>query len=527
MARMACACVPLFPLAARLRAEPELRSEAVAIVEGNGPTARLLTLSRVARRYGLRPGMTLAQARSILSGLIARPRDAACERSALEALAEAAERLSPRFELDPRGLAYLDLEGCLERFAQHDRPEQELALVLEREIDRAGLPARVGIASSRLAARLAAQGARSGSPQIVPCGQEGTFLAPLSLARLDPTFDIAQTLHAWGVRTLGDLARLPVEEVTARLGEEGRKLAWLARGRDPSPLVPSEPPRLPSEGMSLEWPLASLEPFLFLARAALDRLIGRLEAEALGCVRLELELELEPAGRDRRTLDLPAPMRDRKTLLELVRWNLEARPPGAPVSGFTFFAHPDRPRAAQLGLFAPPELSPDRLATTLARLFALLGPDRVGSPRPTGAHRPGAFELLPFAPPPVQGSPEEGSLPPRRAGLLAVRCLRPPVPIEVHLDPRGRPARLEATSTPTAEPSARSSSRGRISPPPSHPPLEGRVRVASGPWWLEELWWHETPMAREYWDIELDSGLIARTYREHKNGLWFADGLYD
>ena len=138
----------------------------------------------------------------------------------------------------------------------------------------------------------------------------------------------------------------------------------------------TEPPPDFHEGSELEWPLATLEPFLFLARAALDRLCRRLEAAGLGCARLETALRLEPSGHDERAIDLPAPTRDAKTLLQVLRLSLEERAPGAAVSGFVFAARPDRPRAAQLALFGPPALSPDRLATTLARLFALLGAAR-------------------------------------------------------------------------------------------------------------------------------------------------------
>ena len=201
-----------------------------------------------------------------------------------------------------------------------------------------------------------------------------------------------------------------------------------ARGIDPRPLEPYLPPPSFSEGMELEWPLASLEPFLFVAHAALTRLVGRLEAQALACTRLETVLTLDPDGHDTRAIQLPAPTRDVKTLLTLLRLDLEARPPGAAVAGFTFSAHPDQPRRAQLSLFGPAALSPDRLATTIARLAALLGADRVGSPRALDGHRPERFTETGYAAPP----PPPMRLPPRAGrGLLSVRVLRPPVPLEV------------------------------------------------------------------------------------------------
>src|SRR5262249_29854279 len=107
----------------------------------------------------------------------------------------------------------------------------------------------------------------------------------------------------------------------------------------------------------------------------------RLVSQALACSRPEMALELHSARPGTRAIALRAPTRDATTLLALVRLELEARPPGACVVGFGFTAHPDKPRSVELSLFGPAALSPDRLATTIARLASILGADRVGSPR--------------------------------------------------------------------------------------------------------------------------------------------------
>jgi len=508
VSRIACLSVPLFPLAARLRAEPELGREAAAVVEGEGPAARILAATRAARRAGVRAGTSLAQARALLPDLAARGRDAECERAAAEALLEVAERFSPRVEEGMPGLVFLDADGLARRFPGSE-PEREMGRALGAEARRAGLPARVGIAASKLAAEVAAQGARDGEPEIVAAGGEAAFLAPLPLVRLAPEVGLAETLRRWGLGSIGELAKLPAPEVTSRLGEAGRALHAMARGLDPRPLAPRQPSRELREGMELEWPLASLEPFLFLAHAALDRLCRRLESEGLGCASLGVVLTLEPEGHDERALHLPAPSRDARTLLRLVQLDLEARPPGAAVAGFAFVAQPDRPRPVQGSLFGPPALSPDRLATTLARLFALLGPDRAGAPGLVDGHRPERFTLLPYSPPPP---PKLSPAPHRPRGLLAVRTLRPAVEIEVEVDVDGRPRRLRTL------PGAESSKR---------PTPGGEVAVCAGPWRMEEGWWSEAPLERQYWDVEVAAGGLWRLFREVASGRWFADGAYD
>ena len=84
--------------------------------------------------------------------------------------------------------------------------------------------------------------------------------------------------------------------------------------------------------MDLEWPLTSLEPFLFVVRAALERLCDRMARRGLACLRLETSLHLDPDGTHERSVELPTPTRDVKTLLALIKLDLEAHPPGAPTT---------------------------------------------------------------------------------------------------------------------------------------------------------------------------------------------------
>ncbi|MEO6325576.1 MAG: hypothetical protein ABIQ65_13210, partial [Thermoanaerobaculia bacterium] len=152
--RFACAAVPLFPLAARLRSEPDLRAESVAIFEGNGTSAHVIAATRSARQAGIQPGMTLPQARALVPKLIARGRDRQSEQAAQDALLDVAETFSPRIEETDQGVVTLDVDGLERRFAGEFR-ERDLGQALSAAVGRTGLPARVGIACSKLAARVA------------------------------------------------------------------------------------------------------------------------------------------------------------------------------------------------------------------------------------------------------------------------------------------------------------------------------------------------------------------------------------
>ena len=99
----------------------------------------------------------------------------------------------------------------------------------------------------------------------------------------------------------------------------------------------------------------------------------------------------------------------------------------------------------------------------------------------------------------------------RSRGLLAVRVLRPPLEVEVLLIDE-RPARLRTLP--------REGTDRRIR-------LDDGVRVASGPWMLEERWWSDRPVDRSYWDVEMSAGGIFRLFQDNRTRDWYVDGVYD
>ncbi|MFL6246233.1 MAG: hypothetical protein ACJ74H_09430, partial [Thermoanaerobaculia bacterium] len=176
----------------------------------------------------------------------------------------------------------------------------------------------------------------------------------------------------------------------------------------------------------------------------------------------------------------------------------------APVIGFSLVAHPDRPRRAQLSLFGPTALSPEKLATTIARLVSLLGENRVGMAMPVDGHLPERYDLAEYAPPPP---PQTRLKPQQSRGLLAVRVFRPPVAVEVI--------------------TRQSEGETKIASINGEGDLCGPVRMSSGPWRVEDGWWQDAPAAREYWDVELERGGIYRVYQAAPSTDWFVDARYD
>jgi protein ImuB len=495
MGRVACLRVPGFPLAALLRAEPELRGRVLAVTERADPAAPLLAVSTEARGVGVRSGLTAAQARAIAAGLEIRVVSRERRADAAEALADVAASFSPRIEVGGEGLVHLDADG-LETLCGEER---HLATLLAARAKRVGLEVDVGIGSSRAVALLAA---RSGLG-VVPAGRERELLAPLPLSLLEPGEALAARLERWGLRTLGELVRLPGDAVASRLGAAGLRLVRLARGEDERPIAPAPRPLAFEETVDCEWPIDTFEPLSFLLRAALERLVARIATRGFRAGDLELSLRLANRGRDARRITVAAPTDEAKILLALVRTSFETHPPAAAVESFRVAAVAERLRPIALDLFRPAGPLPEELATTLARLAAIAGADRLGRAVALDSHRAEAFALETLAlaePAPVEAAP---------VGVLALRAFRPPVALEVVCD-RGRPGfvRSERGETATCG-------------------IQGRVVAAAGPWRTTGEWWGNAALARDDYDLELTDGGLYRVYREHASGRWFAAGAYD
>ena len=324
--------------------------------------------------------------RSQIADLQTRERSPEAEKQAQQELIELALTVSPRVEDAASGLLIIDLAGLPD---PHGSANQ-----LAHGAEKLGLPANVGVSANRFVA-IAAARAQLGVTHIFP-GQEAGFLSvlPLDTLPLDPREQ--EVFARWGLRTVGDLARLPEDSLVARFGTRGGQLSQLARGREEALMRPYEPPPALEEKSDLDWQIVELEPLSFLLSSLLERLCVKLQGHNLAAAEIRVALKLADGSRYERAVAMSYPLADPRTLLALLRIDLAAHPPGDAVEGVTVAAQPAPRRLTQFSLFDPPLPSPEKLAVTLARLTHLVGPGRVGAPVVPDTHRPGAFDVEVF-----------------------------------------------------------------------------------------------------------------------------------
>ena len=180
-------------------------------------------------------------------------------------------------------------------------------------------------------------------------------------------------LRRWGIRTLGQYAALPAAELSSRLGPLGPRWQRAAYGQDMSPLVPLVDDEPFEASLALEWPVEGLEPLSFVLGRVLEPLAARLERADRGAAVLHTELHLTSRERHLRTLQLPAPMRDPKTLRTLILLDLESHPPSAGIDRVVVRVDPTPGRIVQWSLLERAQPSTEQVSTLLARLSALMG----------------------------------------------------------------------------------------------------------------------------------------------------------
>jgi DNA polymerase-4 len=299
---LGCLILPRLYIETETQRRPHLGGHSVAIhVRG-----RVFAVSSAAQESGLRPGMSLGQAYAVSPGAERLPYDGDLYQSAQERVLRICADYVPAIE--PRRLdeLFFDLAGA-------GPPSEITAMIADSVQRRAGFTCRVGAASSKLVARIAAL-EQPGT--VVAVGEEARFLASLPLSRmwmLDGD-DIAH-LEALGITTIGLLQRVPQARLAQWFGRGARRVSDLARGVDDSPVKPVYPPRVIEARFAVADGIGNAEGMDYCLRQLSAEIASRLRERREACCRLSLQVEPEGGRRIARTLRLRSPAnRDRDLL---------------------------------------------------------------------------------------------------------------------------------------------------------------------------------------------------------------------
>jgi len=221
----------------------------------------------------------------------------------LTALLDALGAHSPTIEPDPPDGCWLDLRGG----KRGPTVTQRAAAVLTTARDWGHAVSRLGVAPTPGVARLAAHHGTSELTILTEAGGRAGFLGPLALNDVGLDAATADHLALVGLRSLGDVARLPRGALGDHLGPGGPALEALARGEDDRPLVPTRPPLVLTAWRELDWALDDRAQLARLLDALLGPLLAHLRRQGRGATRVTLTLTTG-AGKPAVTpVALPAP----------------------------------------------------------------------------------------------------------------------------------------------------------------------------------------------------------------------------
>jgi protein ImuB len=325
--------------------------------------------------------------------------------------------------------------------------------------------------------------------------------------------EIINILHKWGIHTLGQLAALDKEELRARLGPNAIRLWERANGTATRLLKFVQPPESFEEIFEFEHEIETAEPLLFMLRRVLEQLAFRLSGIYLVARELTLRISFANKQSYERVFKIPQPTHDVDLLFRMLHTHLENFKSEHPIVAVAVIAEPTRPASQQFGLFETALRNPQQLYETLARLTALLGTDRVGTPLLEETHRPDAFRMEPFSwnlnldGLPHRLAAASAPLPQGEGRVRASDLASPRVVLR-----RFRPAAAAVIFT--------SDSRHVQSEK-----IAGKVVDHRGPYLLSGNWWDEKSWARAEWDLQLENAELVRAHETE--GTWKVDGIYD
>ena len=200
--------------------------------------------------------------------------------------------ISPRVEDTAIDSIVVDLDGLGSLFGS----EEAMARLLARRATDLGLAVHVAVSANLEVALHAARGLPGIT--VIPPGEEAQRMGALPMEVFSPSAEMMETLERWGVRTCEALAKLPLLELSERLGQQGVQLHQWARGQSRRALILAEAKLCFEEEMALEYAVEELEPLAFLLGRLLDQACARLAARSLSACAIRLRFELDAACRD-------------------------------------------------------------------------------------------------------------------------------------------------------------------------------------------------------------------------------------
>lgn len=487
-----------------------------ALFESDRGMLRLTAVSGTARAQGVHAGQPLADARALLPALVTRPAEPEADARTLRALADWSARYTPWTNVAGRDGLWLDITGCAHLFGGEAALIEDLCARLRAF----GFAVRPGLAGTPGAAWAVARFAadETAGRRIVAPGAVAQALSPLPVAALRLEPEALVLLRRLGLRSIGDLNRIPRIALARRfrgaaVGDQVLTRLDQALGTRDEPLQPLQPTPAYRASRHLATPIVTPEGIETALRTLLARLCDHLAGTRKGARALILGAYRVDGRCTRIRVAASRPTHDSDHFRRLFAEHLEGIDPGFGIETMILEAdllHALEDRQLSLN---PDDAAgaEDDLLRLVDRLANRLGPARVRRLVPRESHIPERAEAR------VPAQRTDTSEAKRRTDRAPrpFRLLARPEPIHVLAEiPEGPPMRFVWRRV--VHRTARTAGPERLAPE----------------WWLEAGCDYDR--VRDYYRVEDTEGRRFWLYREGLYQLtgpqnpprWFVHGLF-
>ena len=345
-----------FFAAVEQRDRPELRGKPV-IVGGSDPTQRgvVSAASYEARAFGVHSAMPLRTAYRLCPQGAFLPVDGRKYQAASREVMAILRRFTPLVQPISIDEAFLDVTGSRALFGDGETIARTIRQTVHDEV---GLTVSVGVAATKLVAKIGSDLRKPDGLVVVPPGDEAAFLAPLPISRLWGVGEkTAAVLREFGVQTIGDLAALPPDALERRFGKHGAALVERAHGVDADPVATGDPAKSIGHEHTFGHDTADREVIERTLLGMADGVAWRLRAAGLKAATITLKLRDSSFTTITRqtTLDVPGDLTEPIYDAALVLLRRELRGQRIRLVGVTASNFRDREQLALFGAAEDPK----------------------------------------------------------------------------------------------------------------------------------------------------------------------------
>ncbi len=476
---MKVACVLITHLRAKceLLRQPDLVAAPAVIVDRSEGSPTVIDVFPAAT--GVAVGMSLEEALSHNADTVVIEANEPVYRRVFRQVLTALQAVSDRVEQAALGVAYVRLDGLETLYGGEER----LVNALRNAIPQYLAP-RVGVADAKFTAFVAARTGRAGEVTRAPA-YAAAFLAPhpVTLLPLEPA--VHECLQRFGLRTLGDVAAMRVDQLSDQFGADGTRAWQLCHGIDDEPLIPLKHEESVTAHVTLPFVSTSLELFLVTLDGLLKSAYAQPQMRGRYAEQATIQCGLFRSPPWERVINFKHGVGCERAA-RIIRNRLEADYPPAPVEEVTLtLANLTGESATQMGLLRDVRREKsDRLVEADRQLQARMQGKR------------SLFRVVDIAP--WHPAPE-------------LRALQVPI------DPAVKDS-MKPLATPTAA-EVRAGEDNR----PVAVRLKNRWHRVAGidDQWCFDLWWLAAPLTRTYYRVRRADGIPLTLFHDQRDGCWY------